>query len=53
MLDQKQMQNVVHFNYVGSITANDTRCIREIKSRIAIAQAAFNKKRAPFISKWT
>jgi len=45
MLDQ-QLENVVHFNYVGSMTTNDTRCICEIKSRIAIAKAAFNKKEA-------
>jgi hypothetical protein len=44
MLDQKHLENVVHFNYEGSMTANDTRCICEIKSRIAIAKAAFNKK---------
>jgi hypothetical protein len=26
------------------MTTNDARCIREIKSRIAMAKAAFNKK---------
>jgi hypothetical protein len=30
---------------------NDERCTREIKSRIAIAKAAFNKKRVLFTSK--
>jgi hypothetical protein len=30
---------------------NDGICSREIKSRIAIAKAAFNKKRALFTSK--
>jgi hypothetical protein len=29
---------------------NDGRCTCEMKSRIAIAKAAFNKKRAPFAS---
>jgi hypothetical protein len=30
---------------------NDARCIREIRSRIATARAAFNKKKALFTSK--
>jgi hypothetical protein len=53
MLDQQQMENVVYFIYVGSMITNDTRYICEIKSRIAIAKTAFNKKKAPLISKWT
>jgi hypothetical protein len=32
---------------------NDGRCACEIKSRIAMAKAAFNKKRALFKAKWT
>jgi hypothetical protein len=28
------------------MVTNDIRCIRGIKSRIAVAEAAFNKKRA-------
>ena len=54
MLDQQQqLENVVHFIYVGGMITNDTRCICEIKSRIATAKAAFNKKKAPLISNWT
>ena len=34
-----------------SILTNDGRCICEIKSRIAIAKAAFNKKKTLFTSK--
>jgi hypothetical protein len=30
---------------------NDTRCAREIKSRIAMAKAAFQKRKALFTSK--
>jgi hypothetical protein len=30
---------------------NDARCTREIKSRIAMAKAAFNKKKTLFNSK--
>jgi hypothetical protein len=44
MIDQKQLEYVECFNYLGSITKNDARCTREIKSRIAMAKAAFNKK---------
>jgi hypothetical protein len=50
MIDQKQLDNVESFKYLGSIFINDGRCICEIKCRIAIAKAAFNKKRALFTS---
>jgi hypothetical protein len=32
------------FNYLGSIITSGARCTREIKARIAVAKAAFNKK---------
>ena len=48
MIDQKQLENVESFKYLGSILTNDGRCICEIKCRIAMAKAAFNKKRALF-----
>jgi hypothetical protein len=35
---------VEYFNYLGIILTNDARCTRGIKSRIAIAKAALNKK---------
>jgi hypothetical protein len=41
---------VKYFNYLSSIITNDARCTREIKSWVAMAQAAFNKK-AYFTSK--
>jgi hypothetical protein len=44
MIDQKQSENVEYFNYLGSMITNDARCTREIKSRIAMAKATFNKK---------
>jgi hypothetical protein len=44
MPDQKQMENLKYFRYVGSMIINGTRCTREIKSRIAVAKAASNKK---------
>jgi len=36
---------VEYFSYLCSITTNDARCAREIKSRITTAKAAFNKKK--------
>jgi hypothetical protein len=44
MIDQKQLENVEYFNYLGSMITNDARCTLEIKSRIAMAKAVFNKK---------
>jgi hypothetical protein len=43
MEDKEQPENVKYFNCFSTIT-NDARCTREIKSRIAMVKAAFNKK---------
>jgi hypothetical protein len=51
MIDQKQLLNVEYFNYFGSMITNDARCTCEIKSRIAMAKAAFKKKKNLFTSK--
>jgi hypothetical protein len=51
MVDQKQLENVEYFNYLGSMITKDARCTREIKSRIAMAKTAFNKKKNLFTSK--
>jgi hypothetical protein len=45
MIDQKQLENVEYFNYLGSMITSDARCTREIEYRIAMAKAAFNKKK--------
>jgi hypothetical protein len=45
----KQLENVKLFNYFGNMI-NDARCICELKSRIAMAKAALNKKKT-FTSK--
>jgi hypothetical protein len=50
MIDQKQLENVEFFKYLGSMLTNDGRCTCEIKSRTAMAKAVFNKKRALFKS---
>jgi hypothetical protein len=53
MIGQKQMENVECFKYLGSILTNDGRCTREIKSRIAMAKATFNKKKSLLPANWT
>jgi hypothetical protein len=51
MIAHKQLENVECFKYLGSILTNDGRCTREIKSRIDMEKAAFNKKKTLFTSK--
>jgi hypothetical protein len=51
MIDQKQLEKVEYMNYLGSTITNDARCAYEIKSRIAMSKAAFNKKKSLFTSK--
>jgi hypothetical protein len=47
-IDQKQLENVESFKYLGTILTNDGRCTCEIKCWIARATAAFNKKSTLF-----
>jgi len=49
-IDQKQLQNVESFKYLGSILTNDGRRTCEIKFMIAMATTAFNRKRTLFTS---
>ena len=49
--DPKQPENLECFKYLGSILTNDGRCTCEIKFRIVMAKAAFNKKKTLFASK--
>ena len=51
MIEQKQLENVESFKCLGSMLTNDGRCTCEIKSRIAMAKAAFSKKKTLFTSK--
>jgi hypothetical protein len=50
-IEQKQLENVKSFKYLGSMLTEDGRCTCEIKSEIAMAKAAFNKKKSLFTSK--
>jgi hypothetical protein len=45
MKDQKQLENVEYFNYLGSMTTSDAKCTHDIISRITMAKAAFKKKK--------
>ena len=47
-IDQKEVENVKCFKYLGSMLTEDGRCTCEIKSRIAMAKAAFNKEEESF-----
>ena len=51
MIHQKQLQNVEHLNYLGSIITNYSKCTHTLKSRTAMANAAFNWKKNVFTSK--
>jgi hypothetical protein len=50
MIDEKQMKNVEHTNYLDRLVTNDARCMLEIKSQIIMTKAAFNKKKTLFTS---
>jgi hypothetical protein len=50
IIEQKLFENAECFNYLCSMI-NDARRAREIKSKIAMAKAALNKKNAPFTVK--
>ena len=45
LIDQKQVEHVEYFSYLGSIITNGKRCTREIKFRITMAKVAFNRKK--------
>jgi hypothetical protein len=44
VIDQKQLENVEYFKYLGSLITNDARCTLEITARVVLAKLAFNKK---------
>jgi len=43
-IDQKQLESVKCFLFLGSMLTEERSCTCEIKSRIVMAKAAFNKK---------
>ena len=50
-IDQKPLENVKCFKYLCSMLTDDGRCPCEIKFRIAMTKAVFNKKKNLFTSK--
>ena len=44
-MNNEQIEQVNSFKYLGSIVTDDIRSTKEIKTRIAIAKEAFNKKK--------
>jgi hypothetical protein len=53
MINQKQLENVESFKYLGSILTNDGRCTCEIKTRTAMAKAALTRRGLFLLAKWT
>ena len=53
MIDQKQLENVECFKYLGSMLTNDGRCTREIKSRIVMANLHSARRRLFLPANWT
>ena len=51
MVDQNQLENLEYLKHFCSLITNYARCIREFKSRISMAKAAFKKKNSP--EDWT
>jgi hypothetical protein len=48
MIDQKQLENVEHFKYLGSMIKNYARYTGQINSSIAMAEAALNRMKNVF-----
>jgi len=44
LTDQKQLENVEYFNYLGSVSDKQCKTYSEIKHRTATAKVEFNKK---------
>ena len=47
-IDQKQLENMKWFKYLGSMLTENERCTCEIKSCIVMAKGAFNKNKNLF-----
>ena len=47
MIVKEHLETVEYFNYLSSLLTNDARYTLEIKRRMAMAEAAFSKKKVP------
>ena len=52
MIDEKQLENLECFKYLGSMLTNDGRCRCDIKSRIAMAKADSARRRLFLPANW-
>jgi hypothetical protein len=43
-VNNREIEEVDHFKYLGTVLTRDGYCTRQIKMRIVIAKEAFNKK---------
>ena len=43
-VNNRELKEVYHFKYLGSVLTRDGYCTKEIEMRIAIAKEAFNRK---------
>ena len=50
-VNKRELKEVDHFKYLGSVLTRDGYCTREIKMRINIAKEAFNRKMSLLTSK--
>jgi hypothetical protein len=50
-VNNRELKEVDHFKYLGSVLTRDGYCTREIKMRIVIAKEAFNRKISLLTSK--
>ena len=48
MIEGQWVEQVNQFRYLGSLISDDGTCTAELKSRIAMAKNAFNKRRELF-----
>ena len=51
MIEGQWVEQVNQFRYLGSFISDDGTCTAEIKSRVAMAKNAFNKRREIYFQK--
>ena len=44
-IDDQEIEQVSNFKYLGSLISEDGRCLVDVKTRIALAKDAFNKRK--------
>jgi hypothetical protein len=53
MIDQKQLENVEYFNYLGSMITNDARCTREKNPELPWKKQQSTRRRLFSPANWT